>query len=57
MDGLTGLPFFSLKKQKSQEGGFLELRYVRINQSKDGLLRPAAPVYEGITPSGMVSQV
>jgi hypothetical protein len=37
-----------------QEGGYLELRYVRITPSSRGILRPADPIYEGITATGMV---
>lgn len=40
-----------------QPGAYLEMRYVRINQSGKGFLRPANPLYEGITPSGLVRAV
>ena len=37
-------------------GGYLELRYVRINQSDKGVLRPVNPLFEGMTPTGMVRE-
>ena len=37
-------------------GGYLELRYVRINQSRFGVSRPVNPLFEGITPTGMVRE-
>lgn len=42
---------------ENQDGGYLELRYVRINQSREGLLRPTTPIFEGITPSGLVRRL
>ena len=36
--------------------GYLELRYVRINQSDMGVLRPVNPLFEGMTPTGMVRE-
>lgn len=54
------LPFLdcsqSIRCFRVMDGGYLELRYVRINQSDKGVLRPVNPLYEGFTVTGMVRE-
>ncbi len=52
--GLTAHPPSCALFIHPQEGAYLELRYVRIDQSARGLLRPANPLYEAFTPTGTV---
>jgi len=54
------LPFLdcalSIRCFRVLAGGYLELRYVRINQSDEGVMRPVNPLFEGMTPTGMVRE-
>jgi len=54
------LPFLdcalSIRCFRVLAAGYLELRYVRINQSDEGVMRPVNPLFEGMTPTGMVRE-